>query len=167
MDFRYIEQLLQRYWQCETSLEEEERLRRFFSESDLPQHLLQYKDLFVYQHLQQQVGLGQDFDARVLAAVEPSESAEPVVVKAKRLTLTSRLAPLLKAAAVVALVLWLGNVAQHSIYGEPKEMAVATDTIGKQITTPSVALSGDAAIAREKQILDSLQQAGNKVELKK
>ena len=27
MDFKYIEQLLERYWQCETSLEEEAQLR--------------------------------------------------------------------------------------------------------------------------------------------
>ena len=48
MDSKYIEQLLERYWQCETSLEEEAELRAFFSGSDVPKHLLRYKDLFVY-----------------------------------------------------------------------------------------------------------------------
>ena len=99
MDCKYIEQLLERYWQCETSLEEEAQLRAFFNGSDVPEHLLRYKDLFVYQQLQQEVGLGADFDARVLAEVETP------VVKAKRLTLTARFIPLFKAAAVVALVL--------------------------------------------------------------
>ena len=70
MDFKYIEQLLERYWQCETSLEEEAQLRAFFNGSDVPEHLMRYKDLFVYQQLQQEVGLGADFDARVLAEVE-------------------------------------------------------------------------------------------------
>jgi len=69
MDCKYIEQLLERYWQCETSLEEEAQLRAFFNGSDVPEHLLRYKDLFVYQQLQQEVGLGADFDARVLAEV--------------------------------------------------------------------------------------------------
>ena len=50
MDCKYIEQLLERYWQCETSLEEEAQLRAFFNGSDVPEHLLRYKDLFVYQH---------------------------------------------------------------------------------------------------------------------
>lgn len=77
MDSKYIEQLLERYWQCETSLEEEAELRAFFSGSDVPKHLLRYKDLFVYQQLQQEVHLGEDFDARVLAEVEVP------VVKAK------------------------------------------------------------------------------------
>ncbi len=72
MDSKYIEQLLERYWQCETSLEDEAELRAFFSGSDVPKHLLRYKDLFVYQQLQQEVHLGEDFDARVLAEVEAS-----------------------------------------------------------------------------------------------
>ena len=32
MDYKYIEQLLERYWKCETTLEEEEILRMFFSQ---------------------------------------------------------------------------------------------------------------------------------------
>ncbi len=84
MDYKDIEQLLERYWQCETSIEEEATLRDFFSKEDVPAHLLRYKNLFVYQQVQQEVGLGEDFDARILAEVEP------VVVKAKRLTLTGR-----------------------------------------------------------------------------
>ncbi len=124
-----------RYWQCETSLEDEAELRAFFSGSDVPKHLLRYKDLFVYQQLQQEVHLGEDFDARVLAEVEVP------VVKAKRLTLAARFMPLFKAAAVVAVVLSLGNVMQHSFFSDVEEVA-ATDTIGKQISAPSVALSG-------------------------
>lgn len=160
MDCKYIEQLLERYWHCETSLEEEEQLRTFFTGKDVPAHLLRYKDLFVYQQLQQQVGLGEDFDVRVLAEVEP------VVVKARRLTLTARFIPLFKAAALVAVVLSLGNMMQHSFFSDIKEVAAA-DTIGKQITAPSVALSGDATITHEKQILDSLQRVEKKVRLKK
>ena len=90
MDYKDIEQLLERYWQCETSVEEESRLRDFFSKEDVPAHLLRYKNLFVYQQVQQEVGLGEDFDARILAEVEVP------VVKAKRLTLTSRFIPLFK-----------------------------------------------------------------------
>ena len=36
MDYKYIKQLLERYWKCETSLEEEEILRTFFSQKDIP-----------------------------------------------------------------------------------------------------------------------------------
>lgn len=151
MDFKYIEQLLERYWQCETSLEEEAQLRTFFNGSNVPEHLLRYKDLFVYQQFQQEMHLGEDFDARVLAEIEAP------VVKARRLTLTDRFMPLFKAAAVVAVVLSLGNMMQHSFFSDVKEVAAA-DTIGKQISAPSVALSGDITVAHEKQIMDSLHR---------
>lgn len=151
MDFEYIEQLLERYWQCETSLEEEAQIRAFFNGRNVPKHLLRYKDLFVYQQLQQKEHLGEDFDARVLAEVEVP------VVKARRLTLTERFMPLLKAAAVVAVVLSLGNMMQHSFFSDVKEVAAA-DTIGKQISAPSVALSGDMTVTHEKQIIDSLRR---------
>lgn len=158
MDFKYIEQLLERYWQCETSLEEEAELRAFFNGSNVPRHLLRYKDLFVYQQLRQEEHLGEDFDARVLAQIEVP------VVKAKRLTLAARLMPLFKAAAVVAVVLSLGNVMQHSFFADVKEVAAA-DTIGKQISAPSVALSVEKAATREKQLLDSLRRVEKEIEI--
>lgn len=70
MDYKYIEQLLERYWQCETSLEEESELRSFFFGGRGACSLLRYKELFVYQTVQQEAGLGKDFDARILAQVE-------------------------------------------------------------------------------------------------
>ncbi|WP_373759585.1 hypothetical protein [Bacteroides heparinolyticus] len=159
MDSKYIEQLLKRYWQCETSLEEEAQLRAFFSGSDVPAHLLRYKDLFVYEQLQQEVHLGEDFDARVLAEIEVP------VVKAKRLTLAARFIPLFKAVAVVAVILSLGNVMQHSFFSDVKEVASA-DTIGKQISAPSVALSGEATVAKESQVIDSLRLVDKEKEIK-
>ena len=69
MDYKDIEQLLERYWQCETSVEEEATLRDFFAKEEVPAHLLRYKNLFVYQQVQQEVGLGEDFDTRILAEV--------------------------------------------------------------------------------------------------
>lgn len=150
MDSNYIEQLLERYWQCETTLEEEAQLRAFFAGTDVPEHLTRYKDLFVYQRIRQEDRLDEDFDARVLAQIDAP------VVKAKRLTLVARFMPLLKAAAVVAVILSLGNVMQHSFFPEMEEVAVI-DTIGKQISAPSVALR-DASETHEKQMIDSLQR---------
>ena len=48
MDYKYINQLLERYWRCETSLEEEDILRAFFSLDEVPAELLRYKPLFRY-----------------------------------------------------------------------------------------------------------------------
>ena len=106
MDYKYIEQLLERYFQCETTLEEEEILRTFFLQEDVPVWLMKYQTLFNYEARQEEP-LGDEFDERVLAVIEQGEP-----VKARVLTMTQRLKPLFKAAAIVAIVLTLGNAAQ-------------------------------------------------------
>ena len=108
MDYKYIEQLLERYWSGETSLEEENILRAFFSQKDIPASLLPYRDIFVYQAVSKSVEvLDSDFDDQILALID-----EPEVVKARTITLRQRLAPMFKAAAVVAIMLTLGNAIQ-------------------------------------------------------
>lgn len=157
MDYKIIEQLLERYWQCETSVEEESILRDFFSKEEVPAHLLRYKNLFVYQQVQQEVGLGNDFDERILAEVETP------VVKARRLTLVGRFIPLFKAAAVIAIFLSLGKVMQHSFTANDGRV-LAMDTIGKQVTTPSVALSSD--VKTDHVLVDSLTKVNKEVVMK-
>lgn len=52
MDYKYIEQLIERYWECETSQQEEDILRAFFAQDDVPASLARYKSLFVYEQQQ-------------------------------------------------------------------------------------------------------------------
>ena len=106
MDYKYIEQLLERYWQGETTLQEEAILRNFFSQpdaKDIPESLRKFQALFM---LEKEEPLGDDFDARILEMIGEEEP------KTKIVTLTSRLMPLFKAAAIVAIILTLGNAAQ-------------------------------------------------------
>ena len=111
MDYKYIDQLLERYWQCLTTLEEERILRAFFEQADVPAHLLQWREWFVYPQAElQEQGLGDDFEERMLSLVD-----EPPVVKARTISLRKRLRPLTRAAAVVAIVLTLGNAIQISL----------------------------------------------------
>ena len=104
MDYKYIEQLLERYWEGETTLQEESILRAFFSQDDVPACLMKYKSLFDCG-LQEET-LGDDFDARILSSIGMEEP------KARIITLASRLKPLFKAAAIVAILLTIGNAAQ-------------------------------------------------------
>jgi hypothetical protein len=46
MDNQEIKQLLERYWNCETSLEEEQKLIAFFSENEFSQEMKIYRPLF-------------------------------------------------------------------------------------------------------------------------
>ena len=106
MDYKYIEQLLERYFQCETTLKEEEILRSFFSQENVPVWLMEYQALFSYE-AERQEPLGDDFDERILNMIEEKEP-----VKARELSMTAYLKPLFKAAAIVAIILTLGNAAQ-------------------------------------------------------
>ena len=130
MDYKYIEQLLERYWLCETSLEEERILRAFFCQENVPDGLRKYKSLFALEkESMQQHSLGDDFDKRMLELVGHSE---PQRVKAVRISLQQRMMPLFKAAAVVAMVLTIGDAAQLSMGYRPQESAapqmLAADT---------------------------------------
>lgn len=70
MDYKRAELLLEKFWDCETSPEEEEELRLFFNETkDLSPHLLQYRELFIYQEEERRFTLDESFDQRVLAKI--------------------------------------------------------------------------------------------------
>lgn len=114
MDYKYIEQLLERYWQAETSLEEERILRAFFAQEQLPADMERLRPLFSYDADMEQPSLGDDFDSRLMAQLGPeaSEAFRPQQVKAVEVSLSQRLMPLFKAAAVVAIILTVGGALQ-------------------------------------------------------
>ena len=136
MDYKYIEQLLERYWRCETSLQEEEILRMFFSQEDIPAALLPYRHLFAYaQSEKTEEVLGDDFDRKVLGRIEEEEP-----VKARAITMRQRFMPLFKAAAVVAIFLTLGNAMQVAFSdGDGRQAVPATAAVEKPQEGPSVA----------------------------
>lgn len=111
MDYKYIEQLLERYWAAETSLEEEGILRTFFSQKDIPAELEPYRTLFAYETAEVEAHhLGEDFDARMLAMIEEET---PATVKARVIPMRQRFMPLFKAAAIVAIILTIGGALQR------------------------------------------------------
>jgi len=147
MDYKYITQLLERYWQCQTTLEEEQILRAFFSQKDVPASLLPYKDLFCYEAASAAEDvLGEEFDERILSMIE-----EPAPVKARSITLAQRFMPLFKAAAIVAIILTLGNAAQVPFRQQQEPINMAEDVNNVQKGT-SVAMRdsivGDSAKAK-------------------
>lgn len=143
MDYKYIEQLLERYWECQTTLEEEDILRTFFSQKDVPASLLKYRELFAYEQSEPQADtLGEDFDRRITAIVD-----EPLPVRARTISLTQRLKPLFKAVAIVAIVLTLGNAAQvpfatdehqPNVVAAPKPLKGASVAMGDSVKSDTL-----------------------------
>lgn len=145
MDYKYINQLLERYWECQTTLEEEAILRAFFSQEDIPASLLPYRDLFVYEQTEVKDDvLGEDFDAKMLLLI-----GEEKPVKARIMSMTQRLRPLMKAAAVVAIILTLGNAMQV-----PFNTSQGYEIIGTEHRNPT----GESMAKRDSAIVDSLHR---------
>lgn len=113
MDYKYIEQLAERYFEGETTLQEEQILRTFFTqeEEEIPVELRKYAPVFATLVHEFGLSLGDDFYDRVLKLTEEA----PTVVKARTIRLSERLRPLLRAAAVVAVVLSLTQAMNLSL----------------------------------------------------
>ncbi len=156
MDYRYIEQLLQRYWDCTTSPEEEGILRAFFRQEHVPAGLLRYKALFNYEDTAaREPKLGDDFDRRLLAQVESSAP-----VRARRVPRVVRLRPFWRAAACVAVVVLLGNVAQHSLAPDPESAwDYSADSYTDTYSDPQVAY--DQSVNALRRLSDGFRAVGD------
>lgn len=119
LDYKYIEQLLEAYFNCETTIEEEKILRTFFCQEDIPEHMVQYRDLFIYEQSEPKAdSLGADFDEKMMKMVEnQGTNLGTKVVKLPFASLTVHsvlkpLKPFFRAAAIVAVVITIGNASQ-------------------------------------------------------
>lgn len=110
LDYKYIEQLLERYWECQTTLEEEAILREFFAQDNVPMNLLQYRQLFLYAHEEPKETLDSDFDEKMMSIIDAEKT-----VKARTISLTERLKPLMRAAAMVAVVITIGTAIEKAV----------------------------------------------------
>ena len=134
MNYQYIEQLLDRYFDCITTLEEEQILRSFFNQEDVPAHLMQYRDIFACHTESRKDELGANFDARLLALIqEEQKPARMVPIR------NSRFAPFFRAAATVAIILTIGGAAERSMNDHSEDSS--TDAI----TVTPYTKSGDIA----------------------
>ena len=81
MDSKDIEQLLEKYWNCETSLEEEQQLREYFKAETIPDSLKETSVLFKYFEQQRHEPLPDNaFEGDVLKQIK-AERPQGKVVK--------------------------------------------------------------------------------------
>jgi low affinity Fe/Cu permease len=74
MDSKKIEELLQKYWDCETSLEEEQQLREYFRSEQVPEQLKETAVLFHYFDTQRNKTVDEHFEGTVVTHLK----AQPV-----------------------------------------------------------------------------------------
>lgn len=150
MDYKFIEQLLERYWECQTTIEEEEILRNFFNQENIPARFLLYKPLFTYQsQSKKEDTLDESFDEEVLARLGLNTQTTDF----KPRSILQRFTPLLKAAAVVCFFITIGGIVDNSLsYSEKSnktqniaEIQVDTVTIGEHSVAYDDILEKDTA----------------------
>ena len=73
MDYNKIKILLEKYWNCETTLEEESILQEYLSGSDIPEDLKEISPLFQYYKSQRGVKVSEGFEERVINKIESKE----------------------------------------------------------------------------------------------
>ena len=72
MDSNRLDELLQKYWNAETSLEEEQELKMFFTTEPIPEQFRETASLFRYFEMQKNVGLNDaQFDKDLKKKLKP------------------------------------------------------------------------------------------------
>lgn len=169
MNYTYIEQLLDKYFDAQTDQAEEEILRIFFSRKEIPAHLTPFAAIFQLAREEKGAHTGEDFDQRLMQRIGMDAGDATPHVKARRMTLSRRLQPLGRAAAAVAIVALVGGSIQRAYMTniiepiERAEYANATEnnaTDGTEIETTPMTPAKIAEDSRKMAInADTLLQA--------
>lgn len=83
MDSKQLEkeigQLLEKYWNCETSLEDEQVLRNYFNGPNVPDQMKDAAELFRFFESERKRALEENFDHDVMRSVKKTERQTKVV----------------------------------------------------------------------------------------
>lgn len=101
MDSDKIDELLNKYWNCETSLEEEQQLQAYFQEGNIPEQLMETAALFRYfdEHKKKTL-MDVSFDRQVMKKVKAPK-------KGKMATLVYNTMRIAAGIVVLMVAVWL------------------------------------------------------------
>lgn len=144
MNYKYIDQLLERYWNCETSIQEEQILHAFFQQEEIPTYLQPYRQIFKAEEELANAHLSQDFDDRIMAMIK--EETENTTVKARCISFPRRISPFYKAAGMIAVILVIGMAAQHSFQSAEQDESLQFVQQNEEDSSLEFSLTPNAAI---------------------
>ncbi len=81
MDYKNINNLLEKYWEGESSLQEEETLKQYFNNGNVAPELEQYQSLFQFFKEEQDVMISDDFEKRLFQQIEQEQKVVPAKVR--------------------------------------------------------------------------------------
>lgn len=118
MDSKTIHSILDKYWEGETSLEEEKTLRAFFNRDDVPQEFANVQPLFRFFKEEQEAYLNGDFEERLSTKLKAVDNQIP-----RRHSLTYYIKRVAAVAAIFIAILVFMN--RSNILGDPPALASA------------------------------------------
>ena len=116
MDYNNIKQLIDRYWDSDTNIEDEQTIKTFFStHTDLPEELEKWRSWFSNLSDISNAELGNDFDAKILERIkqEPIKNRKIFVLNLKNMA----------AACIAVLIICIsgGKIISHLSEKQQKE----------------------------------------------
>lgn len=131
MDYKVIKQLLDKYFDGETSLSEENQLRAYFNEPDVHPSLQSYQPMFQFFHTERTCQLDSSFETRLLEKIQQTEQP--------RMRVVSMRTWIARAAAVLILAVGMWWV-YPTLQSQPEEaVAQAIDWSKYEPETPEEA----------------------------
>jgi hypothetical protein len=103
-DLKKIDELLQKYYDGETSLEEERKLHWFFQTCEIPAHLQSDAELFRYYYKQRKEEASSNMEETLTRLIHDREHKKRFIHSGKTIRLVSGIA----ATVLVMLALWIG-----------------------------------------------------------
>jgi len=121
---REIGQLLEKYWNCETSLEDEQLLRNYFNGPDVAEQMKDAAELFRFFEAERKRSLEEEFDSSVMRVVKKTERKAKVVSMVRWVQVARIAAGVLVMVAATYFVrneLIKSNPAEIDTFSDPKQ----------------------------------------------
>lgn len=121
MDSKRLEELLQKYWDCETSLEEEQQLHAYFRTGNVPEQWKETAALFHYFEQQKQKAVHEQFDRTLVSQLKKPQGKVTNLVQTS-LRIAAGIAVLVVAVFLVRQeIRKTDSVAMEDTYDDPQK----------------------------------------------
>jgi len=144
MDLKQVEIVLNKYWEGDTTLEEEKQLQQFFTYGEVPENLQVYRPLFSLSEIDMEPDLGLDFDRQLIDKLQGKKGAK------------NRVSWRIAAIGIILVGLSIG------LFKMDKEFAGFNPTVDNRELAEDTFDNPRAALAETKQALFLVSAAMNK-----
>ena len=155
------ERLLTRYYDGETSDTEEKELKRFFTEEDVPAHLLAEKEIFMQLAAHPAPEIPEGLESRLSRKIDEWDTGERRTLKIKKHTRVLRLQWIGSIAASLLILLSVG-LYLYKPYPAPQDTCATPEEAYAQAQKALIMLSSSLNKGIEK--VESVQEATGKIQ---